>query len=390
MQKFKDFISAAFGEFLWLVILTPVLTISWLGFYTIARDIGIPPVFAAGLSAAFDGIAMFAARIGLKHRRKGFSGWLARVVVVLFAALGSFVQSFHAQTHAWIVAHSWIIWAVAPVAAVLAYELHLGWVHRKQLIKRGYVHPSAKSGFGPATWFLLGGTFHEYRETLRARRAFIVATNLRRFQLEDAEQPQLAGLVHEGGPVPADFSSPQARLEVARAWYEDVVATDPSRVQEPDHRATVESVQLDPAPAPVFVPLAAVTAPNPVIDPVLDPVLDSDDPGTPQPAPKPPVVTPLRKRQPEHRPEPVQEPLRRAAERRPASKPRTRTRPASRPAASSSPRSGQRRAASSSSPNAAVRDWCVEHGYKLGYNNRIPIDGLRAYRRAHQVQGRAS
>lgn len=377
VQKFKDFISAAFGEFLWLVILTPVLTISWLGFYTIARDIGIPPVFAAGLSAAFDGIAIFAARIGLKHRRKGFSGWLARIVVIVFAALGAFVQSFHAQTHAWIVAHSWIIWAVAPIAAVLAYELHLGWVHRKDLIKRGYQHPSAKSGFGPATWFLIRGTFHEYRETLRARRAYIVATNLRRFQIEDAAQPQLAGLVHEGGPVPVDLSSPQARLDAARSWYEDEVATCTNLVQEPDHRPTVESVVLhEPDPVPSFVAIAAVTAPNPVIE------LHDEDSGTPEPVPAPiPII------RPKARPEPAQEPLRRAAEHRsskPARRPaRTASRPKSRPDA----RDAVHKA---SSPSADVRTWCVEHGYELGYNNRVPIAGLRAYRAAHKAQSKAS
>ena len=396
VQKFKDFVTIVFSEFLWLVILAPVLTISWLGFYTIARDIGIPPVFAAGLSAAFDGIAIFAARIGLKHRRKGFSGWLARIVVIAFAALGSFVQSFHAQTHAWIIAHSWIIWATAPIAAVLAYEMHLGWVHRKQLIKRGYQHPSAKSGFGPATWFLIGGTYKEYKETLRARRAFIVTTNLRRFQIEDAAQPQLAGLVHEGGPVPVDLSSPQARLDAARSWYEDEVATDPSLVQEPDHRPTVESVQLipDPAPSPVFVPVAAVTAPNQILhrDGLDEPEdvheLYDDDPGTPEPAPKLPVVTPIKRRRPE--PEPVQEPapLRRAAERRPAHPaPRSASRPASRSKARPSARPASR---SKNTPNTLVADWCRKNGIELGYNNRVPIEGLRAYRKAHPAQSRAS
>ena len=155
MDRLKKFIDAATGDMLWAVILVPILAISWLGFYTIARAVGVPPVFAAGMSAAFDGVAIFAARIGLKHRRKGFSGWLARITVLLFAALGAFVQSFHSDTTVWVHEHAWIVWATAPVAAVLAYELHLGWAHRKQLIKRGYVHPSAKSGFGPATWIVL-------------------------------------------------------------------------------------------------------------------------------------------------------------------------------------------------------------------------------------------
>jgi hypothetical protein len=191
MDRAKKVLDALTGDFLWACILIPILAVSWLGFYTIARAVGVPSIFAAGMSAAFDGVALFAARIGLKHRRKGFSGWLARATVIAFAALGAFVQSFHSDTALWVHEHAWIVWATAPVAAVLAYELHLGWVHRKQLIRHGYVHPSAKSGYGPATWLLLGGTFREYRDGLRARRDFITEGNLARFRLEEDSQPVL-------------------------------------------------------------------------------------------------------------------------------------------------------------------------------------------------------
>jgi hypothetical protein len=202
-------ISSWTSEFLWVVILIPVLAISWVGFYTIARAVGVPPVFAAGMSAAFDGVALFAARIGLKHRRKGFSGYLARATVIIFAGLGAFVQSFHGETTAWVHAHAWIVWATAPVAACLCYELHLGWVHRKQLIRQGYHHPSAKSGFGPATWLVLGGTWGEYRKVLRARRDFIAAGNLSRFVLEEAAQPTLP----KPRPRPKPKPEPRPRPE---------------------------------------------------------------------------------------------------------------------------------------------------------------------------------
>jgi len=189
MDRFRRIVGVLTGGSLWLVILIPILSISWIGFYTIARAVGVPPVFAAGLSAAFDGVALFAARIGLKHRRKGYSGFLARITVIVFALLGAFVQSFHSETTTWVHAHAWIVWATAPVAAVLAYELHLGWVNRKQLIRKGYQHPSAKSGYGLATWVLTKGTFKEYRGVLAARRNFITTGNLARFEIEEAQQP---------------------------------------------------------------------------------------------------------------------------------------------------------------------------------------------------------
>jgi hypothetical protein len=273
VDRLKKVLDALTGEFLWATILVPILAISWLGFYTIARAVGVPPVFAAGMSAAFDGVALFAARIGLKHRRKGFSGYLARITVVAFAALGAFVQSFHSDTTIWVHEHAWIVWATAPVAGVLAYELHLGWAHRKQLIKRGYVHPSAKSGFGPATWLVVGGTWGEYRNLLRSRRDFIAAQNRKRFELEEAAQPVLS--------------------------------------------------RPEPAPKPA-----------------------------PRPAPRP---TPIR------RPEPQKPPGPRLVSPAPkTARPRTR--------------------------NTEIAAWCVDHGFELGYRNRVPVEGLRAYRAAHSPQ----
>jgi hypothetical protein len=279
VDRVKKVLDALTGEFLWATILVPILAISWLGFYTIARAVGVPPVFAAGMSAAFDGVALFAARIGLKHRRKGFSGYLARITVVCFAALGAFVQSFHSDTSIWVHEHAWIVWATAPVAGVLAYELHLGWAHRKQLIRMGYVHPSAKSGFGPATWIILGGTWGEYRNVLRKRRDYIAAQNLKRFELEEAAQPVLAA-----PPKPA------------------------------------------PKPAP-----------------------------SPRPAPKPKPIA---------RPEPQKPPGPRLVHS--ARSAPTRKRPTSK--------------------NTEIAAWCTEHGFELGYRNRIPVEGLRAYRAAHKDQ----
>ena len=285
MDKFKRFMDAITGEFLWACILVPILAISWLGFYTIARAVGVPPVFAAGMSAAFDGVALFAARIGLKHRRKGFSGCLARITVLAFAALGAFVQSFHDESQSWVHAHSWIVWATAPVAAVLAYELHLGWAHRKQLIKMGYHHPSAKSGFGPATWLILGGTWDEYRKVLRARRDFIAAGNMKRFQLEEEAQPALPQPT-KPRPAPKPTPKPEPLHSVP-----PVVPTPPARTRPP---ARVRSTQ----------PAARST----------------------------------------HKP------------------------------------------ARQMTKNMEIAAWWVDQGGKLGHNGRIPIDGLRAYRRAHPAQ----
>jgi hypothetical protein len=303
VDRIKKVLDALTGEFLWATILVPILAISWLGFYTIARAVGVPPVFAAGMSAAFDGVALFAARIGLKHRRKGFSGYLARMTVIAFAALGAFVQSFHSDTTIWVHEHAWIVWATAPVAGVLAYELHLGWAHRKQLIKMGYVHPSAKSGFGPATWIILGGTWSEYRNVLRKRRDFIVAGNLRRFELEEAAQPQLAE------PSPPELAKP--------------------RLPEP-----VLEMSSPPAPS------------------------------TPKPAPRP---RPL----PRPRPEPQGPPGPRLVHSAPKQK---------RSAAST------QRTARPRTKNAEIAAWCVDHGIALGYRNRVPAEGLRAYRAAHPNQ----
>jgi hypothetical protein len=314
VDKFRSFIRAATGNFLWAVILVPILAISWIGFYTIARGIGVPPVFAAGMSAAFDGVALFAARIGLKHRRKGFSGYLARITVIAFAALGAFVQSFHGESQSWIHAHSWIVWATAPVAAVLAYELHLGWVHRKQLIAKGYTHPSAKSGFGPATWLNFPTeTLHEYRAVLRERRAFITRTNLQRFVQEESEQPSFVQPI-----LPLDVPAPAQATEPA---------TD---------AGTLPAAGPSPARTPKTVRAS-------------------------RPAPKSAKST------------------------RPVS-----TRPATAQKSSLHSVPSARSASGNKSKNQVIQDWCRDHDYELGFNGRVPIDGLRAYRAAARIQERAS
>lgn len=202
MDRFRRVVGVLTGASLWLVILIPILSISWLGFYTVARAVGVPPLFAAGMSASFDGVAIFAARIGLKHRRKGFSGILARITVLAFVALGAFVQSFHSDTTNWVHSHAWIVWATAPVAAAIAYELHLGWAHRKQLIKQGYSHPSAKAGYGIATWLFTRGTFKEYCNVLNARREFISDGNRRRFELQDEPVPEPVAVTVTDTPTP--------------------------------------------------------------------------------------------------------------------------------------------------------------------------------------------
>lgn len=310
VDKVRSFLNAAAGEFLWAVILIPILAISWVGFYTIARGIGIPPIFAAGMSAAFDGIALFAARIGLKHRRKGFSGYLARITVVAFAALGAFVQSFHGRSETWIHAHNWIVWATLPIAACLAYELHLGWVHRKQLIRKGYVHPSAKSGFGPATWLVLGGTWSEYRKVLRARRDFIAKSNLQRFESEESAQLQLETITVQ--PVENEQSRP--------ILQQDLVPV--GSVQLENAEVSVPEVESSPKPKP------------------------NKPKSSPKPKPKRTVLHSV-------------------------------------PA----PRQSNRKSTSS---QAAIRDWVVEHGFELGFNGRIPIAGLNAYRAAQREGKRAS
>jgi hypothetical protein len=313
-SRIGPLVNRAVGDFLWAIILVPILAISWVGFYTIARDVGIPPIFAAGLSAAFDGIALFAARIGLKHRRKGFSGYLARITVVLFAALGAFVQSFHAQSETWIHAHSWVVWSIAPISAALAYELHLGWQHRKQLVKMGYQHPSAKSGFGPATWINFPReTFGEYRKVLRARRAYISNSNLKRFKLEEA------------------------------------------------------------ALAPPTSTPKSTTTPRPL---PTTPSLPS-----PQPLPSPPQVpTPPLVPSPRA---PRQKSTRTAA--RPVTHP-VPTRPAAlHSVPSSRPTTKSKSTRKANSSNDEIKQWCKDNGYELGFNGRVPIAGLRAYRAAQRV-----
>ncbi len=141
------------GQFLWLIVLCPVLAVSAFSMFWIARSFGIPPWIAFALSTCFDGVVLLAADYGLKYAQAGASGALPRAVVVVWAGIAAYVQTFHARL-AHEPAGSWVLWASLPVAAVLIYEIHMRWAKRKGLAAAGRPYPAPLPAFGLATWVM--------------------------------------------------------------------------------------------------------------------------------------------------------------------------------------------------------------------------------------------
>jgi hypothetical protein len=146
MSKFID-------RFLWLIILGPILLISAYSFYTVTTRAGALPIFAIGFSTVFDGVAIFAARYSTRYIEAGMSSFYPRAVVIIFAALGAYIQAFHADINGNNVpAHSWIIWSSLPVAGALVFDIHHRWAKRGVLASNGVTYPRPVPRFSLLMW----------------------------------------------------------------------------------------------------------------------------------------------------------------------------------------------------------------------------------------------
>jgi hypothetical protein len=141
------------GRFLWLVVLTPILAISAYSLYWVARYLGVPPIFAIGMSTCFDGVALLCADYSLKYAQVGLSGSGPRAIVRIFALIGAFLQTLHARIGDE-PAGSWVLWASLPIAAVVIYDVHHRYTRRVALARMGVTYPAPLPAFGLVSWVL--------------------------------------------------------------------------------------------------------------------------------------------------------------------------------------------------------------------------------------------
>jgi Protein of unknown function (DUF2637) len=137
----------------WLVILVGALWVSGWSLYTIARHFGVPWPVAIFASASFDGVAWLAADNALSELKDNAPDTWPRTAVWLFALGSAWVNSWHAILwHEPEVARTF--WVVPPLAAVVAYDLHLRKERRKAQARIGKIYPRPLPSWGSLTWLL--------------------------------------------------------------------------------------------------------------------------------------------------------------------------------------------------------------------------------------------
>ena len=177
MAKFNNAARGSFRSLIWLLVLAVALGISAYSLYFVARTLGVPKIFAAGFSTAYDGVALIAADKSLQFAQEGKSGAFPRMVMIIFAGLSSFLNSLHA-----IFGHesplAIPIWAGLPIAAVFAFEIHTSQARSKAHARFGYGYPAPVPKFGGWRWSLFPlATLTDLRDVVSARGKAITATN---------------------------------------------------------------------------------------------------------------------------------------------------------------------------------------------------------------------
>ena len=163
-------LSALPGRIGWLVILTGALWVSGFSLYWLARTWGVPIQVAVFFSASYDGVALLAASYALGAVRDGASDRWPRFLVISFAGCSAWLNSQHA-----VLAHeasaARLAWAVPPIAAAVAYDLHTRSERRKALVKYEATYARPAPHFGAMTWLLFPlSTIDVLREIVKRRR----------------------------------------------------------------------------------------------------------------------------------------------------------------------------------------------------------------------------
>ncbi len=141
------------------------------------RHLSVPPLFAAGMSTAYDGTALVLAGLALRHAQAGLSGAAPRTWVWAFAGVSAWLNAQHVplghEPRAAIVG-----WAALPIAAVVVFDLNTRWERRKALSRAGRAYPTPLPSFGALTWLLFPfSTLDALRVTVKERREALANAN---------------------------------------------------------------------------------------------------------------------------------------------------------------------------------------------------------------------
>jgi hypothetical protein len=156
--------AASFG-----VVLVVALALSWWSLYSLAVTFyDVPQILAIGVSAAFDGAALFVADLASKYARTEDSGLATKLATYLFVGASVYLNVEHAMLLDYGIP-GMVLFGAPPVIAGILFELYLRFIHRSEMRSNGLV-PKRMPVFGKLSWFMYPGrTLKGFRSVILYR-----------------------------------------------------------------------------------------------------------------------------------------------------------------------------------------------------------------------------
>lgn len=148
------------------VVLIVALALSWWSLYSLAVTFyGVPEILAFGVSAAFDGAALFVADLASKYARTEDSGLATKLATYLFVGASVYLNVEHAMLLSYGIP-GMVLFGAPPVIAGILFELYLRFIHRTELRANGLV-PKRMPVFGKISWLIFPGkTFGGFKDVV--------------------------------------------------------------------------------------------------------------------------------------------------------------------------------------------------------------------------------
>ncbi|ASR77298.1 hypothetical protein FDI36_gp028 [Streptomyces phage NootNoot] len=148
------------------VVLIVALALSWWSLYSLAITFyGVPQILAIGVSAAFDGAALFVADLASKYARTEDSGLATKLATYLFVGASVYLNVEHAILLSYGIP-GMVLFGAPPVIAGILFELYLRFVHRSEMRANGLV-PKRMPVFGKISWLIFPGkTFRGFKDVV--------------------------------------------------------------------------------------------------------------------------------------------------------------------------------------------------------------------------------
>lgn len=183
------------------VVLIVALALSWWSLFSLAVTFyGVPKILAIGVSAAFDGAALFVADLASKYARTEDSGLATKMATYLFVGASVYLNVEHAMLLHYGIP-GMVLFGAPPVIAGMLFELYLRFIHRGEMRNMGLV-AKRMPVFGKVSWIIFPGrTFRGFKNVVLFRLNEVV-TNVTGVTSERTKDVPKSDKVTEDKTVP--------------------------------------------------------------------------------------------------------------------------------------------------------------------------------------------